>query len=109
MELRGSTRMRLRTWNAVLFAALILALGMFAHPKASQAGANDDVEFVQPPGSDNGDPDDGGGRRATTGVASQLAAVRRAFLQLRTAVEIRLSRVRFSINQGSRYSGTRRQ
>src|SRR5262245_25606970 len=66
MELRGSWDMRLKQWYAVLFAALILELGMFAHPRASQAAANDDVEFLQPPGSENGDPDSGGQTRFWT-------------------------------------------
>jgi hypothetical protein len=55
--------MRLKPWNAVLFAALILALGMFTHPRACQAGFNDDVELTLPPGSENGDPDTGSGNR----------------------------------------------
>src|SRR5262245_16418979 len=108
MELRGSCQMRLRLWHAVLFAALILVLGMVAHPRASQAGANDDVEFLQPPGSENGDPDDGGGRRIMTVMESQLAAAKRAFLRLRAAAEAHLSRLRYT-GQGSRTSGTRRQ
>jgi hypothetical protein len=63
MELRRSSHMRLKLWNAALLAALVLAFGTFAHPRASQAGANDDVEFVQPPGTENGDPDTGSGNR----------------------------------------------
>src|SRR5262245_53984068 len=75
MELRGSCQMRLKLWHAVLFTALILVLGTFAHPRASQAGFNDDVEFVQPP-SDSGDPDSGGpgGRYSITRFTAWFVA-----------------------------------
>lgn len=48
--------MKSMTWCAALLAAVILAIGLFALPRASVAGMNDDVEFLQPP-SDAGDPD----------------------------------------------------
>ena len=67
--------MRWKLWNAALLAALILTFGMFPHPRATQAGGNDDVEFVQPPGSENGDPDSGGpGRFSITRFTSWIAA-----------------------------------
>ena len=53
--------MRLKAWIAALLAALILTLGMFAHPRECAAGPNDDVEFLQPPSGEAGDPDSGGG------------------------------------------------
>lgn len=42
---------------AALLAALILALGLIAMPRAGAASGNDDLEFLQPPGPQFGDPD----------------------------------------------------
>ena len=42
---------------AALLAALILALGLVALPRAGLAAGNDDVEFLEPPGGESGDPD----------------------------------------------------
>jgi len=81
--------MRWKLWNAALLAALILALGMFAHPRPSRAAANDDVEFVQPPGGDGGDPDSGGPNRyALLRLTSWVSAQTRAVLA-RTSTTIR--------------------
>jgi hypothetical protein len=95
--------MRLKLWNAVLFAALIVALGMFTHPRACQAGYNDDVELVQPP-SDNGDPDSGGQSRFwTQGWALwirnrvQSFAQVRLFRETRPAISARTSQRRSSL------------
>ena len=64
--------MRLKQWCAVLLAALVMALVLLAQPRTSVAGANDDVQFLQPPDGENGDPDtpDGHGRFITTGYLS---------------------------------------
>jgi hypothetical protein len=42
---------------AALLAALILALGLIAVPRSSAAAGNDDLELLQPPGVQFGDPD----------------------------------------------------
>jgi hypothetical protein len=42
---------------AALLAALVLVLGLIAMPRAGAAGGNDDLEFLQPPGGEFGDPD----------------------------------------------------
>ena len=79
--------MRWTKWYAVLLAALILALGLAALPRASVAGGNDDVELIQPPGGDNGDPDTGGGVRFSTfRWIMHAGASARAFLFHQTLV-----------------------
>lgn len=55
--------MKSKMWYTALLAALILALGLIAMPRAGAAGGNDDVELVPPPGGENGDPDSGGPSR----------------------------------------------
>lgn len=71
--------MRLKTWMAALLAALILTLGMFAHPRECAAGLNDDVGFLQPPSGERGDPDTGGGEYFTQGFTSWVASEMRRF------------------------------
>ena len=71
--------MRLKQWFVVLLAVMVLALGVFAHPRECAAGFNDDVAFVQPPGGESGDPDSGGqGRYFWTTAYQWTLAVRRA-------------------------------
>jgi hypothetical protein len=87
--------MRLKRWCAVLLAALLVALVLMAQPRASAAGANDDVEFIQPPGGENGDPDSGGPNRYfVTRFCSWIAAQSRRLALVRMAPTTRSSAVR---------------
>ena len=49
--------MKLKMRYTALLAALILALGLIAMPRAGAAGGDDYLELLQPPGGENGDPD----------------------------------------------------
>lgn len=78
-----------------LLAALIMALGLIAMPRAGAAGGNDDVELMLPPGAQFGDPDTGGQNRYNAfRWDSWIGAASRAVPQLRVSLvrQVRLNR-----------------
>lgn len=83
--MKGTTR------YAALLAALILALGLVALPQAAVATGNSDVEFLQPPGGDSGDPDMPGPNKFFLRVSGMISRARAWFLP--SSSPLRSSRV----------------
>lgn len=69
---------------AVLLAALVLALGTVGVMRPDVAAANEDVELLDPPGRERGDPDDGGGARFSVfGWGSWLGSAKQSLVRLK--------------------------
>jgi len=102
--------MRLKQWFAVWLAALVVVLGLMTHPRASMAGFNDDVEFVQPPGGESGDPDDGGpSRLLTTAWHSSVSSLSRWLSSVRASINKQCDVRRAHTSARSARTGNRRR
>ena len=101
--------MRSKMWYAALLAALILALGLVALPTGTASG-NDDLELLQPPGGENGDPDSGGpSKYFTFGWSSWFSAPARSVSFLRISQNRREVPGRAVASTGSRRTTTARR
>jgi hypothetical protein len=73
MELRRSGKMTSKRWYAAALAALVLVIGLIALPRVGAAGSNDDLEFLQPPGVQYGEPDIPGHNRSVSVIRIEIS------------------------------------